>query len=554
MFFMKKISLKKMAISISLCIVFLFGAALSCYCQIATSLKEIEGGVVEKIKTDSNNNIYFSGGTSGSSSLRYDNSTFQIPFNSLFIGKTDSLGNLIWINIYETSDFSRLTEIAIDSLGFIYVSGFFHGHLVIDSTRVFNSLSNSMDGILIKLTSQGNIVWVKPSFSSGSSRFWSPLIISNNLYIINSYGPTIAIDTLNLIGDPIYGSCVILKMDTAGNITSYLNGINASVHELESGPSKNLYFIGTYYRPFTLDAIHFQLQGQNNTNTFLMKLDSTLSIINYRTVAYSLVPNLGYQLNGLAISSSEEIYLGGFLVTPQCVVGDDTLFASSSLGDVFVSVLDSGMNTMWSKTFGGTSYDVFHDIEIDQYDRVYLLAEFNDSTIYDGLSYVSDRATTSIISRIDHFGNVIWSKFNEQGRYSSICLEPLSTDKLLLLGSNLPGDTLRWGSFVSTLGDTYIVQFSESIITYNKNPIGAIEFSIYPNPAITAFTLKFRSIEHNERNIRVINSLGQTVFSTHNTSSQITIPVNNWQEGIYHCIILDNDKKYDSKLIIVSGK
>ncbi len=72
------------------------------------------------------------------------------------------------------------------------------------------------------------------------------------------------------------------------------------------------------------------------------------------------------------------------------------------------------------------------------------------------------------------------------------------------------------------------------------------DLSIYPNPANTEVNI---SCDKGE-SISVINSIGQTVYSTNITKQITTIDVSNFSTGIYFVEIKNEDEKITKKLVI----
>jgi hypothetical protein len=89
-----------------------------------------------------------------------------------FISKFDPSGNLLWANRIGGSGADRGINIAVDSDGNIFSTGFFNGTVDFDSSeRVVNLTSSGGSDIFIsKFNASGNLLWVKRIGGSGADR------------------------------------------------------------------------------------------------------------------------------------------------------------------------------------------------------------------------------------------------------------------------------------------------------------------------------------------------------------------------------------------------
>ena len=79
-----------------------------------------------------------------------------------------------------------------------------------------------------------------------------------------------------------------------------------------------------------------------------------------------------------------------------------------------------------------------------------------------------------------------------------------------------------------------------------------INFDIYPNPTTDFISVNIKAKSTDEIEVRIINSLGQEVFSTHlKGQKQYDINKNtkDWESGIYYVSIESNDEILSKKII-----
>ncbi len=124
------------------------------------------GGVSDEltpiIKTDTHNNIYLSGVTN-SSSIPFELNTNTFTDNdgyNTFITKFNDLGQMQWGRIVKSTAYNQNRDIALDTTGNVYLTGWFSGTFVYGDDTL--SVMNSNPAIFIcKTDIYGNSQWVK---------------------------------------------------------------------------------------------------------------------------------------------------------------------------------------------------------------------------------------------------------------------------------------------------------------------------------------------------------------------------------------------------------
>ncbi|MFN0190314.1 MAG: SBBP repeat-containing protein [Bacteroidia bacterium] len=110
------------------------------------------------ISLDSQNNIYLTGGFSGSVNFGITTLTSAGIYNELFLAKYDSLGNELWIRKAGGAGNNVGVSVETDSQNNVYVANSFNGTSIFGSTTLISS--GSSDIAISKYSSSGNLVWV----------------------------------------------------------------------------------------------------------------------------------------------------------------------------------------------------------------------------------------------------------------------------------------------------------------------------------------------------------------------------------------------------------
>jgi hypothetical protein len=247
--------------------------------------------------------------------------------SDVFVSKLDSSGALVWAKSFGGASGDIGRDIAVDSSGNIYTTGYFNGTVDFDPGAGTSNLTSAggNDVFVSKLDSSGALVWAK-SFGGASS----------------DLGISIAVDS-------------------SGNI--YTTG----------------YFNGT--ADFDPGAGTSNLTSAGGNDVFVSKLDSSGNLVWAKGFG-GASNDLGYYI---AVDSSGNVYTTGYFEgTVDFDPGAGTSNLTSAGGnDVFVSKLDSSGALVWAKSFGGTSFDSGYSIAVDSSGNIYTTGYFNGTADFD---------------------------------------------------------------------------------------------------------------------------------------------------------------------------
>ncbi|MFA7028830.1 MAG: SBBP repeat-containing protein, partial [Candidatus Cloacimonadaceae bacterium] len=168
----------------------------------------------QDIAIDSSGNSYITGYFPGNASFGTTELTSSGGID-IFVAKLDSDGNWLWAQKAGGTSDDGGYSIAIDSSGNSYVTGYFH------STASFGNItltsSGSYDIFVAKLDSNGNWLWAKKAGGTSDDYGYSITIdFSGNSYVTGYFYSTASFGTTTLTSS---GDCDIFvaKMDSSGN-------------------------------------------------------------------------------------------------------------------------------------------------------------------------------------------------------------------------------------------------------------------------------------------------------------------------------------------------
>lgn len=252
-------------------------------------------------------------------------------------------------------------SIGTDASGNVYIGGYFRGTSDFDpGPGVLNLTSGSGndDFFIQKLDANGNLIWVK------------------------TWGNPSEIDVLD-----------DLSVDPMGNV--YTTG----------------YFQGTI--DFDPGAGTSNLTSVGNRDIFVSKLDASGNFVWAKNVGGG---SSDYG-NGITTDASGNVYITGSFISSSMDVDPGpgtTTLNSNGTRDVFVLKLDANGNFVWGTSFGGSSLDQGHDIEVDGNGNVYTTGYYNGTVDFDpgmGSANITANGSSDIfIHKLDPSGNFVWVK------------------------------------------------------------------------------------------------------------------------------------------------
>ena len=153
------------------------------------------------------------------------------------------------------------------------------------------------------------------------------------------------------------------------------------------------------------------LTSNGRSDVFVSKLDSNGDFLWAKSIG-GTDHDSGY---GIAVDSGGNVHTtGAFRDTVDFEPGPGTFSLTSSVGDVFVSKLDSNGDFLWAKSMGGTSLDQGNSIAVDSGGNVYTTGFFRGTVDFDPgpgtFNLTGSGAAKFFVSKLDSKGNFLWAK------------------------------------------------------------------------------------------------------------------------------------------------
>ncbi len=364
------------------------------------------------IALDGSGNVYTTGYFQGT--VDFDPSAGIYNLNSgwltvidIFISKLDANGNFLWAGRMGGTNGSYGRSIAIDGSGNVYTTGYFSATADFDpGAGVYNLTSTgSYDMFISKLDANGNFIWaahmVQTSIGGGNEYGRSIAIDgSGNVYTTGFFQGTVDFDpgagVYNLTSAGILlGSydIFISKLDANGNFiwANRMGGTSDDYgYSIALDGCGNVYITGFFNGTADFDpdpAVVYNLTSPGGIfggrGIFISKLDVAGNFL----WAVSIGGAGDDRAHAIALDDSGNVYTTGTFqgnVDFDPGAGTYTL-NGSTVGDIFISKLDTAGNFIWAGNMGGGGvvYDLGNSIALDGNGNVYTTGFFTSTADFD---------------------------------------------------------------------------------------------------------------------------------------------------------------------------
>ena len=443
------------------------------------------------ITTDVAGNVYLTG-YFGSSTITFGNITLtnvNAGNNDIFIVKYTSNGIVLWAQSIGNSNNEYGTSITTDTLGNVYLAGFFTSPTLTFGNITLNNAGGE-DSFIVKYDPNGNVLWAQSA--GGSLNDESISIITNetgNVYLtgcFQSYTITFGNYTLpNSGGYDIflvkynYDGNVLWAKRAGGSDSDEGNGITTDI-------TGNVYLTGYFYSP-TLTFSNTTLTNAGECDVFIAKYDHDGNALWAQSAGGS-----SYDISrSITTDAAGNAYITGKFLSSIISFGNATLTNAGEC-NVFIAKYDPNGNALWVKSAGGSEWDEGNSITTDEAGNVYLTGYFGSSSITFGNTTLTNIGGCDIfIIKYASDGNVLWAK--SEGGSSADYGISITTDVVdnVYLAGYFYSPTLNIGNITLTnanAGYDDIIIARLNLSTGNNGPVCEgypLTLTVSANPGAT---------------------------------------------------------------------
>jgi len=314
-------------------------------------------------------------------------------YSDAVITKFDSMGNTVWFKSYggSANDYLSDAQQTFDG-GYIVVGA--SSSIDVDMSGLNKGGS---DGIIAKLDSNGNKVWIKAYGGGDSDSFYSVQQSSDGGYVVA--GGSYSIDE-NMAGlaksNTDYTDAIVTKVDNNGDIVWFKSygGIDSdSFNSIRKTSDGGYIAVGYSYS----NDDDMAMLNKGDSDAIIAKLDSTGNIVWIKSYGGSATDSF---------YSAQQTADGGYIAIGESYSTDGNM-AGLAKGDIdtIIIKLDSNGNTSWVKSYGGSDTDSFYSVQ-QTVDGGYIFGGGVYSTDND-MTGLNKGDSDSILIKIDSTGKLI---------------------------------------------------------------------------------------------------------------------------------------------------
>lgn len=357
--------------------------------------------------------------------------------------------------------------VATDNFGNIYVTGAFSTDTIFFANDTITNKGN-WDSFIFKYNSSGDEIWAKSAGGTNGDLSNGIAVDNNGEVYITGESFSTTMDFGNLIQTTNYGNddIFIAKYDSSGNaIWAKSVGGSSDADAGESVVTDNLNYVYVTGM-FSSASITFDNNTITNTGNpsvgdiFIAKYDPNGNCI----WAKSAGGNGNDFGMSITCDNNYNIYItGNYDGSPADF--DNISLSSNSGIDVFVAKYDSSGSAIWAERAGGGLQDFGKGITTDEVGSIYVVGNFNSSSINFGSDNLINAGVSSpdiFIAKYDTLGNPLWA--NSAGGNSNEGGNGVSTDNygsVFIIG-DFESSTITFGNATLTNGglpDIFIAQY-----------------------------------------------------------------------------------------------
>ena len=354
-----------------------------------------------------------------------------------------------WVKSFGGIESDKGISIGTDSLGYIYISGYYNTAIDFDQINLTNNNAGgtNKENFVAKLDSNGNVLWAIPGGNQSGGccddrALGMHVTPAGDVFITGTFwssyylGVQGAPNTINVPGSQrnAHDNSLLAKIDTDGNPVWV---IGFGCDNTSGGCPYPIYDADDHSYDVKVDADGFiyvtgffsgydaDFDGFTITNTewgndcqpmgYIGKLDSNGNWL-WVDKFDGIKDQRGSRDNRLAIDKFSNIYVvGGFQNRGASQVANYGPYSITSNGewDAFIFKMDKEGNWLWAEGFGSNKTDRANSVAVDICDDIYITGEYRNPMVFPGANASNGTDTLSHKQKRDIFV----AKMNNQGQW-----------------------------------------------------------------------------------------------------------------------------------------
>lgn len=439
-----------------------------------------------------------------------------------FICKLNPQGEILWARTFGGDEQSPewLWDVTSDAQGNIYVAGNFSDYCDFDPSAAETSLYGALtDGYLLKLSPNGDLIWVKELSSSSGDRAHSVAIKPNGEILVsgfmNANGFVGDLDDYLTI-DQDGGILCSFNSDGTVNWAKVLEGSSlCNLNGIEVGSDGSIFGIGIFAGELDLDPgmDEYIISAVGDEDGFYVKFDADGNFL-WGGSFGSVDEDWAYSL---AVNEQLELFITGHLKDTTYIgsPGNMQEFIVSSLSDLLMAKISSTGELDWAHVIPASGRG--NCVAIDQNGDAVFGGYYNQTADFDPSEQVAQLERISnndlYLVRYNSDGDFV-NAYAINGTGSQIARGIYIDESNAIYVTGTTSDTADFnpGKEELVLNGTYLntfylkLQENPSLVS----PMGNTQMTIFPNPLAKGQHL---SITGSEGLLRIYDLSGSLCYS-----------------------------------------
>jgi len=472
-------------------------------------------------------------------------------FYDVFVSKTSTTGNLLWVKAFGAAANEYGTAIATDAQGNVYVSGVFEESFDADPGTGVNILTTAggLDIFVIKLNAEGNFVWAKSLGGEGYEETTAMGIDgAGNLYVAGYFYAAANFNNGGAGGELTpYGSSdgFIVKYAQDGTFTwaQQFGGTDIDLPvAMKVMNNGDLYLTGKFRETADFNPnpeASFTLSTEpDNSGVFVMHLNSAGYLQHAVNMGESPYEAISRDLD---VDSQGNAYITGHYGGPMVFNpgGENEIsLDSGEFTEGFIAKVNFTTGVTWAKAFECDAASFGLSVAVNSLSETFVSGFFAEAIVMGDivLEQQSENADDNFLAKLDAQGNFVNAYAYGGANYlDSHHLKIDDANVLYIAGAfensvdlnPLTGESLEVQS--NGFRDTYIIKMDSNTLGVSNPDLKKITF--YPNPVNdVAYIQSAENLTGTDFN--VYEASGRGVIKGKIASGN-TINLNTLSNGIY---------------------
>jgi hypothetical protein len=250
-----------------------------------------------------------------------------------FLVKLNSNGLVLWARRYGGKSSDWVRSVASDSIGNIYITGYYRDSIAFDSIHYLKKSIGGYDMFLAKMDPKGNVVWAEGGSPDNKYvRGHAVTVAGDKVYVQGLAYNTVTykFGDISLASEFNYNSFLAKYNAEDGDIQwvklTKATKYNWPMYKIDTDPESDVYIGGIFYDTLVVESNI--LPGSGGTDYYIAKYNNNGELQWLKSSEQSNTGDI--ELFSLAVFEKDVVLVGGRLTNGTVQVGDQRLITAST--------------------------------------------------------------------------------------------------------------------------------------------------------------------------------------------------------------------------------